>query len=343
MLRGFVASLIFLCAYTSCPAHTVVIYYVNETVPEAVASPNYRALLTVLDGLGELGANAATSLKNDVRLFRDKALADIAALQDAARLRGFEAAIFSNELALRSEYLSIKSDLASTKPLAISRGDNPVTENSPLALNSNLHLALRTALDGIRPSDDVVLIMYSHGTRDLAVMPRVAADFTQEDARRLARQLQEEGGRDLALPQLELHGIRKVDVWKTLSATRARFSLVFLQACESAAVSWEDYRALPDNVERIAHTGFTSIAIDQFDYRALASPEAEPQNVVRAVGSFLEDSGAVYFDSRYTYWRWPLLVTAASLPTAIYFVPLVLCGLWGLLRAKRRIVIQQTS
>lgn len=337
-----VALFLLWCAFDSANARSLIIYYANETVPEALESRNYRALLAVLDGMqNEVGSAAANGLRSDAQTFRTKVLQDISSLQNAARSNAFDLAVFTNTLALQGKYLAVRLGTEELGLFNVPRGPyDPVMEYSPLAVRVNFGLAIVEALRKYTHKDEIILIVNSHGTKEFAIIPRIAADFTRVDIENLRQQLESQQGNDLALQSVELGGIKKIDLWKELDrATRAshmHLSLVFLQACESAASSWKEYFAIPSTVDKVAHTGFTSISPEQFDYTLLSGSEQADYDQVGLVTDLLRQTGAVYFDSKYSYWRWPLLVTAASLPKLIYFAPL---GLWlfaSLLKMRRR-------
>jgi len=294
----------------------------------------------------EVGTVAADGLRSDAQTFRAKVLKDISSLLRISILNAVDLAVFTNALTLENKYLVAQSgtqELRSFKaPLTT---NDPVTEYSPLSSRITFRHAIAEALHEYTKEDQIILIVNSHGTREFAVIPRIAADFTELDVKGLQRQLESEQGNDLALRSVELRGITKVDLWKELdSATRTsrvHFSLVFLQACESAASSWNEYFAMPSTVDNVAHTGFDSISPEQFDYALLADSEHLAKadfDEVRSLTNLFRRTGAVYFDSKYTYWRWPLLVTAVSLPKLVYFAPLSLWLLLYFLKSRRGFV-----
>lgn len=310
-------------------ARSLVIYYANETVPEALESRNYRALLAILDGIqGPAGLAAADSLRSDAQTFRAKVLKDIVSLEKVSLSEATDLTVFTNTLALQSKYLVVRSGAEEMRPWTVAKNiHDPVTEYSPLSSKINFGAAIYEALEHYGDSDDIILIVNSHGTKEFAVIPRVAADFTRVNIEVVRKQLQGQQGDDLAIRAVELQGIRKTDLWHQLDSanrsSKVHFSLVFLQACESAASSWMEYFSVPPTVTYVAHTGFTSISPQQFDYSALGGlerPLGEGRPVQR-ITAFLRQTGAVYFDTRFSYWRWPLLVTAASLPKWFFFFP----------------------
>lgn len=313
-------------------ARSMIIYYANETVPEALESRNYRALFAILGKIQNTsGFAAAESLRSDSRTFRAKVIRDVASLRNVAGSGATDLAVFTNALALQGKYLVVRTGVEELATLDLPRsGDDPVTEYSPLASKVNFGIAIFRALKDYDDSDEIILIINSHGTKNLAVIPRLAADFTKVDVGLVRKQLESEQGDDLAIPAVELRGITKIGLWqqidKVTSSLALHFSLVFLQACESAASSWTEYFSVPLTVTYVAHTGFTSISPEQFDYALLSEatwPVGE-KDQVQQISSFLQKTGVVHFDSRFSYWRWPLLVTLASVSKWAFFVPLVL-------------------
>jgi hypothetical protein len=319
----------------SAQARSLIIYYANETVPEVLSSRNYQALLSILDGMrSEAGSTAAQALRTDALLFRGRTLKDIESLQRISSVTRSDLAVFTNTLALQHKYMATKAGIESSHSIDIKLStSDPVMQYSPLSSQQNFGIAIAAALRGYTKSDSIALIVNSHGTKNLAVMPRLPADFTSSNATDLRQQMDDLQANELAVPSVELRGIKKGDLWNELGLTakaeHVHFSLVFLESCESAASTWKEYFAIPSSVRSIAHTGFAYISPDQFDYLLLLSSvqQAADHDLPAALTRFLRRSEVVYIDSRYTYWRWPLLITAASLPSFIYFTPLTLWGI----------------
>jgi hypothetical protein len=313
-------------------ARSLLIYYANETVPEILDSRNYQALLSVLDGMqNQIGFAAAEDLRSDTQTFRAKVFKDVNSLRNAAQSGAIDLAVFTNTLVLQSKYMVVRSGTEESRPFSNPRSAyDPVTEYSPLSSRTNFGFAMIEALREYTDKDEIILIVNSHGSEKFAVVPRVAADFTSVSAETLRQQLENQQGDDLELQSAELRGIKKADLWKELdSATQAahvNLALVFLETCASAASSWNEYFSIPSTVSYVAHSGFRPISLEQFDYTLLSEWEQRAHHdQLHLLSEFLRKSGVIYFDSKYTYWRWPLLVTATSMPKIIYFAPL---GIW---------------
>lgn len=312
-------------------ARELLIFYANETSSEALGSLNYRELLSALDGIHDVAASAeANGIRSDALASQDKANRDVLALENAAVATGVSLTVFTNALALQNKYLRVEAGAEEERHLSFVQSPrDPVTKYSPLALTDNFNSAITAAVRGFSSEDEIILIISSHGTEDFAILPRVAGNFTLMNTQALKAELANADSDDLGVPSIQLRGIRKIELWKALDAvtrrSRVRLSLVFLETCQSAAASWSEYFAIPDAVERIAHTGFSPILAEQFDYARLSVAErGETTNtdLLPLLISFLHQTDRVYFDSKYSYWRWPLFMTVAFLPLWAYFVPL---------------------
>jgi hypothetical protein len=334
LLSALIALFLVWCAPNGANARSLIIYYSNETVAEALKSRNYQALLFALDGLqSQTGYLAAEDVRSDARTFRAQVLKDIKSLENVARTNAIDLAVFTNALALRGQYLVVRSTAEELLTLDVApTSDDPVAEYSPLSFRMNFRAAMIDALRGYTNKDEVILILNSHGSKQFAIVPRVAGDFTHISVDDLRQDLEKVQGDDQSLQKIELRGIKKIDLWQELDfatqAAHVNLALVFLETCEGAASSWKEYFAVPSTVRYVAHSGFASISLEQFDYSLLSRLEQPPytdRNQIRLMTDFLRETRVVYFDTRYSYWRWPLLVTAMSLPKLFYFAPL---GFW---------------
>src|ERR1041385_6545590 len=112
----------------------LIIYYANETAPEAVESRNYLALFSMLRSLPpSVGLDAEKGLRLEAKISRSVVDKDIEALIAASRLHAFDVAIFTNNLALLDSYLSVRGGVSYRSPVVWpTRNIEPVTEYSPL-------------------------------------------------------------------------------------------------------------------------------------------------------------------------------------------------------------------
>jgi hypothetical protein len=329
---GFAASIAVALYSANCFANerSLLIYYANETVQEALSSRNYSALFSLLDDLpADIATKAKEGLSDDAKGFRDQVDIDIQALTAASKTKRYELAAFTNAAALRGSYYFVDSGATELRKITLPQKPlDPAREYSPLASVDFLAAALTQAVRGYDASDRIILIINSHGTKKFAVIPRVAGDFTSVDPTRILDQLNRQAGSDLAVDAVQIQGITKVQLWKVLSSLRAAtgigFSLVFLQACESAVSSWGELELLPSSgVQALAHSGFGSISPTQINYGRLVEPAfaADDRDTLALLKKLLSESG-MYIDSRYSLWIWPLLVLGASIPKFVFFLPL---------------------
>jgi hypothetical protein len=315
----------------------VVIYYGNETTGIALGSENYRALFAILRDLrNETGLNAVSRLREEAANAPIIVSRDSNSLESASRLYRFDLAVFTNEMALNKKYRFIHYGSTALHsfdrvPLSV----DPILRSSPLSTPEFLEGAILDVLSRSDHDAEVILIINSHGTRDLIIMPRVAADFTGPESTDMAAALSGHNTNDLVAGGTRLKGVSKIQFWHSLDRierlTHAQFSLVFLESCESGVSSWREYFSIPYGVKVIAHSGFGSIVPAEIDYSLLSEANggqgAEvslPERFIALLKRF-----GVRIDDRFSVWVWPLLATGASAPLQLYVAPLVMwCFAW---------------
>lgn len=312
----------------------VLIYYANETSQQAARSANYAAVLSVLDGIsGPTAAALSRNIRVDASEFPQVVRRDADALLAAARRFDFDLVVFTNEAALADEFRVYRGSTGAldVRPLpALPAATSTVLATSPLSRPEFLRAALHAVADlyGRKPVD-AVLIVNSHGSEDMLLMPRVNADLSFPGAAEaLARQLDTDGDDAALAPWAGLKGTDKLTFWRSVSevsaATGMRFPLVFLESCESGTASFAQWRAISDDVELIAHTGTGNIRPVDIDYGKFFAAGPVDADWVADLISGLTASG-VHVDgkSMQPYW---ILWFALEVPAAwVYFIPL---GLW---------------
>lgn len=313
-------------------AERVLIYYANETTPAAAQSRNYAVLLQTLRAHGGSdGAVIADEIADDSRISPAVVQREIDALtRSCGRLRA-DIAVFTNALASSGKFLFCRAAAGVMESLPFA-GPPPAADRilnrTPLSRPEYLRAALARVAAAAAPSAvEAILFTHSHGGIGMALMPRVSADVEDLDASALRHILQIRGGTpDWAT----LKGTSKLEFWRVLSdAGRAygmRFALVFRQACESGPDSMAEYRAIPGNVVRIAHTAMADLPYGKIDYTALLAAATAPDPVEGLVANL--SAQGMHVDGTGALLLWLVPVYLWSIPSALFFVPLALWLGW---------------
>ncbi len=313
-------------------ANTVFVYYGNET--PAVAreqSSNLKLLLTLLrQSKAPIAGKLATIIEADLKGFRRQLVQDESALLEAAQRIGFDLAIFTNTLVNNGEYKHFRRDRGVLKtkrfpelPLV----SNEILAFSPLSRPETLKAALTdVAAQYQRGSLKIVLVTFSHGSQEMALMPRVNTDLSTSAAIDAFKQGLENGGGGDAPDWASPQGTGKLAYWKVLEEisrhTGVRFPLVFRQACGSGPNGWREYLAMPDSVESVGHSARYNIDIDQIDYAKLFEDTVPGSDWIEHLKAGLQQR-EIRVSTSATMWLWAALSSIVNFHPAIFFIPLV--------------------
>lgn len=327
----------------------VLIFYANETSQAAAHSENYAKVLGVLKRTGGAQADKATaSILRDAERFPALVKRDIGDLLAAARRGKFDLAVFTNKMAFEHRYLLYRAatDTIEQQALAeIPATSSVILATSPLARPDVLRSAL-AAVAGQYPrnSIDAVLITDTHGSSDMALIPRVNADLSRRDAERQMQELLESDDNGVPPDWAELQGTSKLAYWRTIGDISAeygvRFPLAFREACASGLRTWREYGMLPESVGLFAHSAMgelDSAGISYADIFADVRPDADWPPILAAG---LRDHG-IHVNSRWTVWLWVALIDVGLVPPFLFFIPLAAWLIWyvaGLATRRQRAV-----
>jgi hypothetical protein len=332
------------------PRHAVLIFYANETSQAAAHSENYAKVLAVLRRAGGAQAEqASASIVRDAERFPALVQRDIGDLLAAAQRWKFDAAVFTNEMAFAGRYLLYRA--ATDKIEQVSLPEIPPTTSvilatSPLARPDVFRSALTAvAAQYPRNSLDAVLITDTHGSGEMALIPRVNADLSRPDAERQMQQLLESDDNGVPPEWAELPGTGKLAYWQTISDVSAaygvRFPLAFREACDSGLRTWREFAMLPDSVGSVAHSAMGVLDSADISYARIFAdfrPGGDWQSVLAAG---LRGDG-VHVNGRWTIWLWVALIGLGSVPPILFFVPLGAWLIWylaGVAVRRRRAVL----
>ncbi len=312
------------------PRHRVLIYYANETPEQALSSPNYKDLLAALrQSPTDVAKIIAKSLTDDGHHFPLVVRRDIQDLDRVALLSKSDLVVFTNTLTLKHKYNVLygsQGRLETRSFPTIPSSADRVFANSPLSRPEQF----RTALDLVgnlfgKDSIDAVLIANSHGTPQMALMPRVNVDLSRTTPEQLLAQLMRSGSGEIQPVWAVPRGTDKVQFWKIISRASAlykmRFSLVFLEACESGPYTFSDVLSVPASVALVAHSGRANIDPSAINYAPLEreQPSLWPNQLPLLLRAY-----HIHVDSRLKLWLWPTLIKLRAIPPSVCFLPLAL-------------------
>ncbi len=314
-------------------SHSVLIYYGNETSERAQAnSSNLKRLRTLLrQSKAPIAARLSSIIEADLTDFRAQVGRDRADLLAAAQRIGFDLAIFTNTLAQTAQYMFYRHDvgLLETRPFP----QLPPAASEILSLSAlSRPEALKAALSSVAAHYEgkplnIALVTLSHGSLDMALMPRVNSDLSTPHAVDEFKRNLQRGGNGVTPEWATPQGTGKIAYWDVLAdiskATGARFPLVFRQACGSGPNGWREFMRVPSTITTIAHTGRYNIDIDQIDYAELFAPGAPGSDWLDLLTTGLKQR-EITVSSQFTIGLWALLSTLINTHPAVFLVPLLL-------------------
>jgi len=324
--------------------HPLLVYFGDETSTQAAQSENYAALLDILrSSSNPRAAKVAESIVTDAEKFPLLVQRDIEALKVQAKRLGFDLTIFTNALAFDGNYQLFRAEAGTVethKLPEISPTSSPVLATSPLSRPEYLRAGL-LAVSALYPADalDMVLITNGHGGRNMALIPRVNSDLSQDGAASAMREMLESDDNGAPPAWAEPQGTSKLAYWEILKDVSAahgvRFPLVFRETCLSGIRSFKELFAIPDSVGAIAHSGTGDLSGWDLDYAQMLGTVAPGSDWIASLSVGLKDRH-VNVDTWATAWFDVLRVALRSIPIVVFFIPLGLWIAWYAVRWIRR-------
>lgn len=314
---------------------TILVYYANETTAAAIQSENYGVLYEILRLSGSAAAlEALEAIQYDAAEGPRIVGRDIVALEHWTRLHQIDFVAANNEAAMGGFFLW--GEFSRDRQGSLQRHPMPpmaatgsiVIEYSPLSRATVLRSLLAEIATLYQTHKlRIILFVNTHGTADMALMPRVTTDFTKVNRDQVLAELS--GTRnDLGLSAVTLEGTSKVLFWEALrgvgAETGATFPLVFLESCESGPLSWAEFLAIPSIVEYVAHGGTGSLSPLRIDYANLGNLAALTGHQMALTLRETFGRQGVFVDHRNLTWVWPALQSLAQIPSFIFFLPLAI-------------------
>jgi hypothetical protein len=328
-------------------ARTVVVFYANETSARAFSSEHYQTLLQILASAhGEFAKGLRAELAADALDFPASVVSNEAALMTHARRVPFDLVVFTNEMALDHRYLRYRGaedrqETLAFAPLSGPEHTHPFMVTAPLSDSRMLKAALAEVVTHYEAQRlEIVLLAYSHGTLDMALMPRVNIDLRLATENEI-RDALERGPRGTAAPGwARLQGTSKTEFWRVLSDVstaqpHVRFPLVIRAGCQSVLMSWEEYFAIPRSVGLIGHTALESPTLKSTRFDKVFE-RASGAMAVTDLATGAREAGFLV-DSRSSLSVWLIPVTLWQIPLWCYFAPFGVWVLWyGPAAARKR-------
>jgi len=324
-------------------AQYAIIYYANVTPSMSAGDANRNLFLSIL---AESGSDSALEIREalllDLADAKPSVDRDIKALMTVSKKVGVPLIVFSNERALNSLFAVFNPNEGTFEYHSLryaALDHNILLHDYPLARADYLAEALSAvSSEGGMQSLSALLIVRTHGSPGMALMPRINRDFRRIDRSLVLSQLDAVAHNDLALPDITLQGTDQNQFWNTLagvaSARNIRFPLVFLSSCESGVQTLEQALNIPNSVEKIAHSGNIGMSSELIDYAAIFRDLPDNASFDLAVemltqGLLKQRVQTIYVDDKWSALRWPLAKFAGSVWFLLAgLLPLIAWAVW---------------
>jgi hypothetical protein len=304
------------------------VYYANETVPQIVDSRHYQSLLRLLEAERDARADSVMrSIQYDLAFFPAAVQKDIKDLRATALANAWTLFIFTNASALKGNYERQGADgVTETYAFPLSpTNEDPLLEYSPLARPEVLRNAAAEVADQLKGSNaKLVFITKTHGSEDMALMPRVSADTSWVTRSELRSLMNESDSADSFSPSWAAErGTSKIEFWQSLRRWRddgIDLALIIRDSCRSGVSSLEEYFWVPWQTKAIAHSGNTELYFNQLDYGRIFSL-APRQTIEDSYAALVANGLAIETRSDRLYRAAELALRAIPLP--LFFIPFV--------------------
>jgi hypothetical protein len=320
----------------------VLIYYSNATAPDAREQNDYRQIVQWLyDSEEPRLIEIAKEFEFDLSHFPLMVDRDLRAIEGSlSQASGTLAGVIvaSNPLA-REGKLKVwryPENKFREIPLQLPRSTDAVTQSNPLASRTALETVLSRAKLVFDPQVyPFILVTKSHGTADLLMTPRLVtpAVLGKDQVLALAR-----GEAPLDHPR---PGVSKSDFIEILNdlnkSPPMRFSLIFLESCESGSELLE-LPNLPNNIGTIIATDDTGAQSNTISYDVLLTQinHAPKTSASRQFLDYLNQRAKIL--NPYPVWgRFRFHLARFVQARGLYFVPLLLFVVYFAWNRSRRL------
>lgn len=304
----------------------VVVYYANETVPQVAGSRHYQSLLRLLESeQDERFASALQSIQYDLQFFPEAVRKDIRHLRAVALTNSWSLFVFTNASALEGAYeLQLADGVTKTHafPLPLNEHDS-LLDYSPLARPEVLQRAVAEVAANLRGSNaKLVFIAKTHGSEDMALMPRVSADASSITRTELRSLVGGQGSAHSLPPSWAVErGTSKIEFWQSLKRWRydgLDLALIIRDSCRSGVSSLEEYLRIPWRTRVIAHTGHEELLFNQLNYEHVFSARGAVEDSFAALAA-----NGLVMETRSDRAYRILELALRAIPKPLFFIPLV--------------------
>lgn len=313
----------------------MIIYYSNETSRLSADTDNYRRFISALTlSQAPSAQEIRNALIDDFQSAEYMARSEIDSLAGISKKLGADLFVFANFLALDNKYLYLgpHAQLPELRGFFPPEdGYNMLLKHAPLSRFGQFEWAMASALkDGRKDGSRVILIVRSHGSHGMALMPRVNFDFTGYDVNRIVEILNGVSNNDLDIPEVKLQGVTQAQFWGGVSnASRgfnAQFLLVVLSSCESGPVDLGDVFSIPWSVKRIVHSGRSGMSSQGISYKEISKyidTDSFSRFSDELAVALVRSGQPLEIDTPTTAFRWPIMAFLRGVPYWVYWIPAV--------------------
>ena len=310
----------------------VLVYYANETAPEAREAANYDTVIGWLrTGDHAKHASIANSLMRDRGVFAAAVDVETDVLRnEIPRLQnGPQTIIFTNRLVRQGKCFEWRHGWASFRELGfpVPQDDNYILAANPLSRSDTLRDVLTFVAKEFPPlRHEFLFITKSHGSSRKAVTPRLAVRAEETNREELLRVAADQVGEEQLPDWAGRLGISKDDYFSIFADAGRRlqmnFSLIYSEACNAYT---EDVRPdrLPDNVG-----GLLLIQRDSKYINLLYGDILKRMQPSDRLADVLPRNLPSKFIMISRNLASPLSPTTWSVPLWVYFTPLALWIVW---------------
>ncbi len=319
------------------PKGEVLIYYANETAPDALEYKNYQTIISWLNTSHDKEAEkVASQLKSDSTEFQSSVDEEVEEIKRAFQLKNIStgqvagAVIFTNRLSREGHFLILTPGMngLSTGDLLRPRSDNIIEDSNPLATAAGLKMALSRAAATFDPHKYwFILVTKSHGAKELALTPRLSVIANGTNQKELIEILNNEDTITHPLPNWIKHrlGTSKERYFELLEEAYSeygmQFPIVFMESCESSIEKLDNEKRLSLNSVGLLFSTEGSTPYRLLNYSILLNHFDENESLHEKFKNYLSHN-----QSKRT-----------SAQKALYFSPLLCVFILFLIYRKREI------
>ena len=279
-------------AHAAAGPREVLIYYANETAPDAQEQQNYDTIIGWLAESDLPKANKIARTLNDEQVSFPAAVdAEIAAMRAGAADTNAELplAVFTNRSARAGRFWLLTPGARRFEEVPFPPASNKdyILASNALAQGDTLRRALAAVSRRYPPAKHrYVLITKSHGSSNMALTVRLTRKHEELTREALLAMVADDESPSRP-PQL---GINKHEYFDILAGAGREpgmeFSLVFMESCRGV-IKPDLQQQLPPNVARLYTSGDRALNYTTLDYQALLSQVNDQRPLSMVLDEFM--------------------------------------------------------